>query len=356
MKAGMMTPLSAFNGFGHSRVSKEEIAEADKREREYFENSEPLLKLQNAILDVFDDRITGYEIAKGTPWMTPVARNREQEKKAADAFLENWEDIKAEVRKLGKPSYRDIDNICSENFKKRLDEKIAAAAEDAERAELEAVRPLEYTFQLFNIMQDMDMYLSNCGYYEECVSFCRDLLEIFDFEDDRECEMKTKLAIGGCLSDIGYRLIKDGKEDEGRAKYAESDEWYEKILGEAAALSGSSAHPAPNAVEANAVVNYLLTLEMRKSDEANAKARSLLGKYVDEDTVFTEENELLLERAADMYAEVGDAEKGRFFQRKREQYRSRNTDTVVREKKVYPNDPCPCGSGKKYKKCCGRKK
>ena len=23
--------------------------------------------------------------------------------------------------------------------------------------------------------------------------------------------------------------------------------------------------------------------------------------------------------------------------------------------KVYPNDPCPCGSGKKYKQCCGRK-
>ena len=25
------------------------------------------------------------------------------------------------------------------------------------------------------------------------------------------------------------------------------------------------------------------------------------------------------------------------------------------EKKVYPNAPCPCGSGKKYKQCCGRK-
>jgi len=25
------------------------------------------------------------------------------------------------------------------------------------------------------------------------------------------------------------------------------------------------------------------------------------------------------------------------------------------EKKIYPNDPCPCGSGKKYKNCCGRK-
>ncbi len=27
-----------------------------------------------------------------------------------------------------------------------------------------------------------------------------------------------------------------------------------------------------------------------------------------------------------------------------------------KEGKVYPNDPCPCGSGKKYKQCCGRNK
>lgn len=28
--------------------------------------------------------------------------------------------------------------------------------------------------------------------------------------------------------------------------------------------------------------------------------------------------------------------------------------TVRKEKKIGRNDPCPCGSGKKYKKCCGR--
>ena len=28
--------------------------------------------------------------------------------------------------------------------------------------------------------------------------------------------------------------------------------------------------------------------------------------------------------------------------------------TVVKEKKIGRNDPCPCGSGKKYKHCCGR--
>ena len=35
-------------------------------------------------------------------------------------------------------------------------------------------------------------------------------------------------------------------------------------------------------------------------------------------------------------------------------------DTAVKQpkrrtdKKIYPNDPCPCGSGKKYKNCHGR--
>ena len=32
----------------------------------------------------------------------------------------------------------------------------------------------------------------------------------------------------------------------------------------------------------------------------------------------------------------------------------KKSGTVVKPKKIFPNDPCPCGSGKKYKKCCGR--
>ncbi len=32
----------------------------------------------------------------------------------------------------------------------------------------------------------------------------------------------------------------------------------------------------------------------------------------------------------------------------------RSTTIVHDTPKVYPNDPCPCGSGKKYKKCCGK--
>lgn len=34
----------------------------------------------------------------------------------------------------------------------------------------------------------------------------------------------------------------------------------------------------------------------------------------------------------------------------------KSSTTIVKGDKVYPNDPCPCGSGKKYKKCCGKNK
>ena len=32
----------------------------------------------------------------------------------------------------------------------------------------------------------------------------------------------------------------------------------------------------------------------------------------------------------------------------------RRAGTVVKGEKIGRNDPCPCGSGKKYKHCCGR--
>ena len=42
-------------------------------------------------------------------------------------------------------------------------------------------------------------------------------------------------------------------------------------------------------------------------------------------------------------------------ERRKELYKeSRNSTTVVKGKKIGRNDPCPCGSGKKYKKCCGK--
>ena len=34
----------------------------------------------------------------------------------------------------------------------------------------------------------------------------------------------------------------------------------------------------------------------------------------------------------------------------------KKSGTIVKGKKIGRNDPCPCGSGKKYKQCCGKHK
>ena len=44
-------------------------------------------------------------------------------------------------------------------------------------------------------------------------------------------------------------------------------------------------------------------------------------------------------------------------EKQKELYKEQKSSmTIVKDAKVYPNDPCPCGSGKKYKKCCGKNK
>ena len=42
-------------------------------------------------------------------------------------------------------------------------------------------------------------------------------------------------------------------------------------------------------------------------------------------------------------------------ERRKELYKEqKKSGTVVKPKKVGRNDPCPCGSGRKYKQCCGK--
>ncbi len=45
-----------------------------------------------------------------------------------------------------------------------------------------------------------------------------------------------------------------------------------------------------------------------------------------------------------------------FDEEKRKEIRKEymKSKTVVKGEKIGRNDPCPCGSGKKYKKCCGK--
>ena len=84
---------------------------------------------------------------------------------------------------------------------------------------------------------------------------------------------------------------------------------------------------------------------------------------MDEDTevslAFDKEllNKNMVDAKADWLYELPQWDKIFTEEKKKVLYKEqKNARTIHVEKKVYPNDPCPCGSGKKYKKCCGKNK
>ncbi len=65
----------------------------------------------------------------------------------------------------------------------------------------------------------------------------------------------------------------------------------------------------------------------------------------------------MVEAKADWLYELPAWEELLSQERRKELYwEQKKSGTVVKEKKIGRNDPCPCGSGKKYKKCCGANK
>lgn len=65
-----------------------------------------------------------------------------------------------------------------------------------------------------------------------------------------------------------------------------------------------------------------------------------------------EYNTLGNKKRADYFYRLEDAEKSS----KKSVYSGRRPGVLQeKSKKIYPNDLCPCGSGKKYKKCCGKR-
>ena len=89
---------------------------------------------------------------------------------------------------------------------------------------------------------------------------------------------------------------------------------------------------------------------LKKLPDALMKAISLCVIFIGIKGAFDSENFLIVLISLIVGTTIGSLVKidellnrfGNFIERK-----------LVKKKKVGRNDPCPCGSGKKYKKCCG---
>jgi len=75
---------------------------------------------------------------------------------------------------------------------------------------------------------------------------------------------------------------------------------------------------------------------------------------LDDDSADGNETALSLDERLDVFAELPLVLKAAAAVFAGEQQKARSAQTVVRGEKTGRNDPCTCGSGKKFKQCCGK--
>ena len=205
----------------------------------------------------------------------------------------------------------------------------------------ELMDEIDYEYSIDGWLQDYEMELGNAGNYEERIAFCPKVLEMFDWEEDDD----------SCFQcGIGESLFREGK-------VSQAFEHYEKWLAE-------------DPHNANGIISFSgILLDNGDTDRAYAVIRDeIWGLSCNMD------NSFLFMHAKELADEIGKEDESAWYQQQLDRFnqsirkRSKGRpmpferltvpqyqQPVVKEKKIYPNDPCPCGSGKKYKKCCGRK-
>lgn len=199
---------------------------------------------------------------------------------------------------------------------------------------------LDYVYAIDCWLQDYEMELGNARKYEELIEYCKKVIEMFNWQDDDDSCFQC--AIGDSLFYMG--------------KKAEAYDYYEKWLSE-------------DSQNSNGITGYCLILIENGDTE---KAYSLVRRVTWGMPCY-EDNSILFMRAKLLADYLGKQEESEWYQQQLEKYEDSISNwelyqdelydeftgpkqiPVVKAEKIYPNDPCPCGSGKKYKKCCGRK-
>ena len=199
---------------------------------------------------------------------------------------------------------------------------------------------LDYTYPIDGWLQDYGVELGNARKYEERIAFCQRILEVFDWQTvDSSC-----FRCG-----IGESLFRQGKAEE-------AYEYYKKWL----------AHEPRN-------VNGITSFSWILSENGEVQEAYKIVRKATWGVTCGMENSFLFMRAKQLAESVGKEDESQWYQQQLDKFQESivkweiDEDAifdeftipkqvpVVKEKKVYPNDPCPCGSGKKYKKCCGRR-
>ena len=197
----------------------------------------------------------------------------------------------------------------------------------------------DYRYPVDAWLQDLEMELGNLGEHEKRIDYCRAVLDMLDWTFDDNSNF---------LSAIGEELYASEDAEKGKIWF---EDWLKK---------------EPH--NENAWSAFSWCVQEREGAQAAYQLirREVIG------IPCTIHNSLLFERAKFLaqHLELKDdlkwiesqlksfydsMEEADYYNDLYDDFQMPVQKPVVKEKKIYPNDPCPCGSGKKYKKCCGKK-
>jgi len=180
----------------------------------------------------------------------------------------------------------------------------------------------EWTQFISNYVQDLENELRIAGesektYHKKRITYCQELYERLD-HDDQLTRENTRRAMAESYFIIG--------------EHERAEQEFEAMIRE---------DPAAGFVYMGWADCYAWELEEPRFDKAN----EILHQALSQPNL--RERNVILERIIEISEKTGDEEKAKPYSRQLRQMYS------VIVNKVGRNEPCPCGSGKKYKKCCG---
>ena len=199
-------------------------------------------------------------------------------------------------------------------------------------------------WQIGNWVNDLTMLLHNAGCYNELISVNEQILQI-----EWKNEGDSKLFHENAMRDIA-----DAYADMGNV--GKSYELYREYL-------------MKDPLWAWGWIGYYRQLNDHDNPEFLSVIEKLYKK-IRKNEPFRDMSDLCRE-LLDEFETIGESDKASYLAGRYEQERRKESEKTIRllknkgfineevsgykNVKVYPNEPCPCGSGCKYKKCCGRK-
>lgn len=198
----------------------------------------------------------------------------------------------------------------------------------------ELMEEQDYQYPVDEWLQDFEMELGNSGEHEKRLEYCHTVLDMLDWTFDDGSNFR---------SGIGKELYAAGKTEEGEA-------WFRNWL-----------KREPHNEDAWSAFSWCV----QEQEGAEAAYRLIRKKVIG--VPCTIYNSLLFERAKLLAEHLERKEDLKWIESQLKAFDDSMGEAefydgfympvqkpIVKEKKIYPNEPCPCGSGKKYKKCCGK--